>query len=1038
MKSFLAKVGGLATSPALVSVLALGVAVACAVATFVENEWGSEAAQVEVYKSWWFRFLLVLLALSLLAHLMRPSWWRLERLPMGLVHGGTVVIFVGTTLTARYGFEGIIHLREGQSASSLLSRRAYLMVGARDDQDSARVELPIHLSPRRRPRLRARLAVGAAELRVAALRYVEQAVPDIAPYPEAGPAAVLSILDGERRLLVAFRPGELIHLAGAVIACDTTVTDSLPVVTLRLQDRSPTFRATEQVDCQGMRDATLVTLPAHLEHTLQPLQLYTVGQVRFALRSYLPHARVVAIPARQVQPPVDPAFTEEALEIELQAGNQRQTLTLFGGSGASGKVQSVMIGRLNVTASFGSMSRHLPFALHLTDFSVQRYPGSERPSMFTSKVVVEDSQRGLQRAEEVFMNHPLSYRGYRFFQSSYDDDELGSVLTVAKDPGRPVVYAGFVMVGSGFILWLLWPLVRRAKDNSSGSAPGRSMVAATLGLALVAVLVSGSEQKGSAPENRHTHLRAFGSLLVLDADGRLKPMDTFAREIVQKVSGEPRVQGLAPTEVLLDMMARPEQWQRVPMIVVQDQEIRRTLGLPEGRVKARFVDFFDSEGRYRLARFVHAANQKPPAERDRHDRELLKTDERASICYMLFRGFLPRLFPHPEEPRRWLSYQEVRRELSGEVATQATELYETYLRAVRRAEGDRSWAEATRALRLVQEYQRERAGALVPGRSRVRAEILLNRLQPFQRLLPVYLAMGLVLVAVAVVTTVSTRLPTPSLMSAARGLVSAALVIHTGALAMRWYVAGHAPWSNAYESMVYIAWAAAFAGVLFSRRNLWLPATTCLLAAAALFVAHLSGMDPQITPLVPVLKSRWLVIHVSTITASYGFLGLGALVALVAMALSAFRTRRIDAHLEAVIAALISDCRRLLKVGFALLCIGTMFGAVWADVSWGRYWGWDPKETWTLITILVYVLALHIGKVPALRNRLVFAAAAVLGFGSVLMTYFGVNYYLTGLHSYAQGEPFPVPLWVYLAAGMTGAIALAAFVNDARLRRRAV
>jgi len=256
-------------------------------------------------------------------------------------------------------------------------------------------------------------------------------------------------------------------------------------------------------------------------------------------------------------------------------------------------------------------------------------------------------------------------------------------------------------------------------------------------------------------------------------------------------------------------------------------------------------------------------------------------------------------------------------------------------------------------------------------------------------------------------------------------------LLHTGGLGLRWYASAHAPWSNAYEATVYIAWAAALGGVLLSRQSLWLPSATSLLAAAALFVAHLSGMDPQITPLVPVLKSRWLVIHVSTITASYGFLGLGALVALLSLGLRAFAPASASARLRMALAELYSDTTRLLRLGFVLLTIGTMFGAVWANASWGRYWGWDAKETWTLITILTYTVILHLRQVPKLAGEVLFSAASVLGFGSVLMTYFGVNYYLTGLHSYAQGERLSWPPLAYLALAVVIVVIVMASVRHA-------
>jgi cytochrome c-type biogenesis protein CcsB len=240
-------------------------------------------------------------------------------------------------------------------------------------------------------------------------------------------------------------------------------------------------------------------------------------------------------------------------------------------------------------------------------------------------------------------------------------------------------------------------------------------------------------------------------------------------------------------------------------------------------------------------------------------------------------------------------------------------------------------------------------------------------------------------------------------------IISVAFVLHTFGLALRWYISGHAPLSNGYEALSFIAWATIFAGLIFSYKSPITISTTLILSGLILQIAHLSWMDPQITNLVPVLKSYWLVIHVSVVTASYGFLGMGALLAAINLLLMFFETKKNYERFETQINQITQIIELTLITGLYLLAAGAFLGGVWANESWGRYWGWDPKETWALVTVIVYAFIIHMRIVPGLEGRLLFNIVSLFGFSSVIMTYFGVNYYLTGLHSYASGESLPVP-----------------------------
>jgi len=266
-------------------------------------------------------------------------------------------------------------------------------------------------------------------------------------------------------------------------------------------------------------------------------------------------------------------------------------------------------------------------------------------------------------------------------------------------------------------------------------------------------------------------------------------------------------------------------------------------------------------------------------------------------------------------------------------------------------------------------------------------------------------------------------------------LLFAGFLFHTLGLGLRWYIAGHSPMSNGYESLIFISWVTLLAGFIFSRRSPFSVPATAFLGSMILMVAHLSFMDPEITNLVPVLKSYLLTIHVSVITSSYAFLGFGAVLGLINIVLLIFSNKNNISRIASTIDELTVLNYMTLTLGLYFLTIGTFLGAIWANESWGRYWGWDPKETWSLITIVIYSIVIHSKRIPGLKDIFSFNLLSVFALSSVLMTYFGVNYYLSGLHSYASGDPVPVPSFVYIAVIILALISFIAWLKYDRWRK---
>jgi cytochrome c-type biogenesis protein CcsB len=277
----------------------------------------------------------------------------------------------------------------------------------------------------------------------------------------------------------------------------------------------------------------------------------------------------------------------------------------------------------------------------------------------------------------------------------------------------------------------------------------------------------------------------------------------------------------------------------------------------------------------------------------------------------------------------------------------------------------------------------------------------------------VYVLMGLLLLILHLIDIFKTKSGWEKLLSYAIYPFALIFILYTAGLAIRWYISDHAPWSNGYETMIFIGWTSALSGLVFARRLPVSLAVTGILSAITLFVANMSWMNPEITNLVPVLKSNWLIVHVGIITTSYGFLAMGALLGMLNLILMIARTKKNNVRLKLNIQEISYIIELTLMAGLLMLTIGCFIGGVWANESWGRYWGWDPKETWALVSILVYSAILHLRNVPKLNNQFVLSSLALVGFSSIIMTFFGVNYYLSGMHSYGNGTPPPIPPVMY-------------------------
>ncbi len=732
------------------------------------------------------------------------------------------------------------------------------------------------------------------------------------------------------------------------------------------------------------------------------------------------------------------------LTVELTLNGVTKTVKLPGKRGQKGVERIEDFGNTIVSLEYGSKLLKLPFSIKLNDFQLDRYPGSMSPSSYASEVTVLE-ENGKSYDYRIFMNRTLHEGNFLFFQSSYDPDEKGTVLSVNNDPGKWPTYLGYFILTVGLILNLFskqsrfWILANKMKNKNLAT------LFVALSLAFTVSNLNAAEQQTTTQEPQQPTVKEykntedyinmlkksslelatkFGTLTVQSSGGRMKPVSSLDEEILLKLSGKKSMFGLTADQIVLGMISRPEIWRSVKMIKITTPRLKKYLGIDESRKYIAFAEVF-KDGKYILANEINKAAATKPAQRGTYEKDVIRVDERLNIAFMTFNGSLFDIFPTPHDPSstKWFNPVDAMQNFQG----QAQKALETMIRGFINTIILEDWENASKYLDFIYAYQRKVGEKIIPTENEISNEILFNKLDIFPKLTLAYLFVGFIMLVTAFVVVFNPKIQPKKTTLVAFLVLSLLFTIHTFGMGFRWIIAGHAPWSNTYESLLYISWSGVFAGVVFFRKSLLALSAAVIVAAIFMFTAHLTSIDPQITNLVPVLKSYWLTIHVSVLTASYGFFGLSAIIGFITLILFIFRKNK--PHLDETIKHISYINEMSLIIGLSMITVGNFLGGVWANESWGRYWGWDPKETWAYVSIVVYAIVVHLRFIKSLNNPFVLTTASVLAFSTILMTYFGVNFYLSGMHSYATGDPVPIPMWVYITTTLVFLTIVAAYKN---------
>ncbi|MDR0745262.1 MAG: cytochrome c biogenesis protein CcsA [Mediterranea sp.] len=639
--------------------------------------------------------------------------------------------------------------------------------------------------------------------------------------------------------------------------------------------------------------------------------------------------------------------------------------------------------------SDGKTAQSLPFSIKLDRFRIEYYTGTPSPVDYVSTVTVTDGDNGTQQGE-VAMNRIFSYKGYRFNQSGYDEDECGATLAVSYDPwGIGITYTGYALLLVSIMLFFLAP------DTKYRSLLRRSFANGATLLLLLLHCPAGAygTTRNQAPKALPQEVAgAFGDLYVL-YNNRICPLQTVAKDFTTKLYGRPTYRGLTSEQVFTGWLFYYSSWKSQPMIRIKDKSVRTLLGI-DGKYAA-LDDFTDRVNGYKLNDAINRIRRKGSGSAKRGMEE---ADEKYNIIRYMYSGKMLKIYPGRSayDGASGLIWRSQGDDLPMDMDDNKWLFIKKTQDYIHEMVVKKDYDGILSALRKIRKYQEREAASLLPSDNRFKAEKLYNSLTYTFQLAVGCIAAGVLSFIYYCICMAAGKRARSQISVALAVLLLIVFAYLTVNISLRWFVSAHPPLSNGYETMQFMAWCALILAFILRKRALF-PPFGFLICGFTLMVSTMGESNPQITHLIPVLSSPLLSLHVVAIMFSYA---LFAFIMLNGLAASAIYLSGNTLRMQQV-EKLQTLSRLLLYPALFCLVTGIFVGAVWANVSWGRYWGWDPKEVWALITMLIYSFAVHTDSLPVFRKPMFFHLFTIIAFLSVLITYFGVNFILGGLHSYA-------------------------------------
>ncbi len=1011
------------------AVLFIAFSAAMAIGTFIESWYSTDTAKIWVYNAWWFELILALFMLNFFGNIFKYRLLRREKWAILMIHLSFIMIIFGAFITRYFGFEGVMPIREGSSENTFLSDKTYLTVFVEGEINGVpqrkTLEKDFLFSEHVNNDFEWENEFNGQPFSIAFKDYAED-VSEQLVLDDRGDRYIKIVESSQgSRHDHSLKEGEVANIHNILFTLNNPI-----IGAVNIRSEAGLYYITTPFDGTFLRmvDQQSGTVTKDIEQELQLRSLYNLQGFQFVIPEPPLRGKFDWVKSEEGSPGV-----QDALRLQVATNGKVDSITLLGGKGIVNNMKKITLSGLDFYFKFGSKRLNLPFAIRLNDFIAEKYPGTEKSySSFKSKITVEEQT---DFDYDIYMNHVLDHKGYRFFQASFDPDEKGTVLSVNHDFwGTWVTYAGYILLYLS-MMGIFFLGKTRFKDLSKALEKIKQKKNA---ISAVLLLVSSGLSAQSHDHNplnnfdfdsvvkantiSKKHAQKFGSLVIQDLGGRMKPANTFSSELLRKVSKQDYYGELNADQVMMSIVESPALWYNVPIIYLKrgNDSLRKIVGVDPKQKYTSLVSFFDQHGNYKISSQLEDAYR--AALPNQFQKDFIEVDKRVNLLYAALEGKILRIFPIPGDPsNKWVSYPELNEApFRGKDSLYVQNILPLYFNALRLARNDGDYTQAENLLESLEGFQKKFGASVMPSEDKIEAEILYNQYDIFKKLFSWYLYVGLLLFVFLIIKIFWENKILNLSINFLKWSVLLLFLLHTAGLISRWFISGHAPWSDAYESMIYVAWATMFFGLIFGRKSELTLAATAFVSSMVLMIAHWNWMDPAIANLQPVLDSYWLMIHVAVIVGSYGPFALSMIIGVVALILISITSKKNKEKIDLNIKELTIINELSLIVGLIMLTIGNFLGGMWANESWGRYWGWDPKETWALISILIYAFVIHMRFVPGLRGNWTFNFMSIVAFASILMTYFGVNFYLVGLHSYASGDKIITPSFVYYAIVIVG------------------
>ena len=1026
-------------STRLMAILFVVYAVAMAAGTFIESKYNTDTARIWVYNAWWFEAIHLFFLINFFGNIKRYQLHKKEKWSTLVLHLAFIFIIIGAFITRYISYEGMMPIRENETSNSVYSEKSFLTVyvdGEYQGGMKRRVfEKSLLLSPITSNDFAINDKFAAIPFKIEYQDYLMD-VKETIKKDKNGKLYLKMVesSDGTRHEHYLVE-GEVQSIHNILFALNAPTQGAININT---KGEKATITSPFEGQFMRMADKLQGKVAKDTAQELMFRSLYNLGSAQFVF----PDPPILGVKDYQSSGDYKAKQAENILKLKVSTDGQEKVVMLKGVKGKEGEPQVFKLGKLDFTMVYGSKVYELPFKLKLNDFIAEKYPGTEKSySSFESKVTVMDGSEKFDA--RIYMNHILDHKGYRFFQANFDPDEKGTVLSVNHDFwGTNITYLGYFLLYFG-LMAILFSRNSRFGDLKRKLDAVKKKKATLLGLLFVLFSSVGWAQNHAKHQNQlptlkqidsviakykvsERHAAQFGRLVIQDDAGRMKPINTFSSELLRKVSKSDTYKDMNSDQVFISMTQFPTVWFEVPIIYLKkgNDSIRKILGIDKEAKYANFRSFFDEKGNYKLSPYLDEAYKTPNP--NNFEKDFVEADKKVNLMNDALSGKMLKVFPIPNDKNnKWLSYLEINHQ-TGTALDTVKNVLPVYLDAVMKATQKGDYTMANTFLVGMENYQKKFGSAVRPTDEKIDAEILYNKYDVFQKLPYYYLTMAVLMLLFTVFQIFKDRKWLRVAINGCHISIGLLFAVQTLALIARWYISGHAPWSDAYESIIYIAWATMFFGLAFDRKSKLTVASAAFVTAMILTAAYANWIDPAIGNLQPVLNSYWLMIHVAVIVASYGPFALGMILGFVSLVLIFFTNAKNKERMELNIKEITYINEMALTIGLVMLTIGNFLGGQWANESWGRYWGWDPKETWALISIMVYAFVIHARFVPALRGLWVFNLMSMFAFVSILFTYYGVNFHLVGLHSYASGEPKSLS-WIYYTLSAMALIGLVTY-----------